>query len=437
MNYQNKENDAAIVIKNLGKKYRLGTIGGGTLYSDLNRWWARVRGKEDPYSVVGQGNTFDDYGKEFWALRDINLTIKKGETIGIIGHNGAGKSTLLKVLSRVTAPTTGEAFLYGRVSSMLEVGTGFHPELTGRENIYMNGAILGMTKKEVDSKIEDIIDFSECRQFIDTPVKRYSSGMYVKLAFSVSAFLDADIMIMDEVLAVGDVKFQQKCLGKMDGAARQEGKTVLYVSHNMSTIRQLCSRCIVLDHGRIAYDGDVEEAIKRYIGLEGSDLKRFINFENSKRPESFGLAIKLLDMEFVGKEMASFLDDEDIHIRMHYKAGLDLNDLYLRFEVQNMDSSPVGMAESNRIAHVKKDEEGYFDMHWSVANFAPGRYQMVVDINTKNEFGSYHSYDHPYTNVFFEVDQDITSGKNKSAWDRRAWNSIRLNQIEISSTEDL
>lgn len=202
------------------------------------------------------------------ALNGIDFEVYKGERLGIIGGNGAGKSTTLKLLSRVTAPTEGNIYINGRISSMLEVGTGFHPELTGRENIYLNGAILGMSKAEVDSKIEEIIDFSECRQFIDTPVKRYSSGMYVKLAFAVAAHLDSEILVMDEVLAVGDMKFQQKCLGKMSDVAKNDGRTVLYVSHNMNTIRQLCNRCIVLDHGRVVFNGDVEEAIAIYLGMK-------------------------------------------------------------------------------------------------------------------------------------------------------------------------
>ena len=260
--------ELAIKIEHVSKQYRLGTIGGGTLQEDLQSWWALKHGKEDPNSKIGSTKHLKR-GERFLALDDINLEVKKGEALGIIGPNGAGKSTLLKLLSRVTAPTEGTISYNGRITSMLEVGTGFHRELTGRENIYMNGAILGMSKKEVAEKIEQIIDFSEVREFIDTPVKRYSSGMYVKLAFSVAAHLDSEIMIMDEVLAVGDMDFQHKCLDKMRAVAEQvEGRTVLYVSHNMNTIRQLCDRCIVLDHGKIIFDGDVEEAIGVYMGVD-------------------------------------------------------------------------------------------------------------------------------------------------------------------------
>ena len=220
--------ELVLKVDNVKKKYRLGVIGGGTLQGDLQSWWARIRGKEDPNSKIGEDPTAKN--GTFMALKGISFEVKKGERLGIIGGNGAGKSTTLKILSRVTAPTEGTVYINGRISSMLEVGTGFHPELTGRENIYLNGAILGMTKEEVDRKMEDIIEFSECRQFIDTPVKRYSSGMYVKLAFSVAAHLDSEILIMDEVLAVGDVNFQQKCLQKMRSLSEEESRTVLYVS---------------------------------------------------------------------------------------------------------------------------------------------------------------------------------------------------------------
>lgn len=257
-----EDKQIAIQIQGLKKDYRLGVISGGTLQRDIQSFWARLRKKEDPNSKVGSKS----YGKneKFTALKGINLTVYKGERLGIIGKNGAGKSTLLKIISRITSPTAGTVGINGRVSSMLEVGTGFHGELTGRENIYLNGAILGMTRAEVNEKIDKIIEFSEIEKFIDTPAKRYSSGMYVKLAFSVAAHLDSEIMIMDEVLAVGDIAFQKKCLDKMGDVSRQEGRTILYVSHNMDTIRRLCDRCIVLDKGTIVFDGDVEKAIEIY-----------------------------------------------------------------------------------------------------------------------------------------------------------------------------
>lgn len=258
-----------IYIDHVSKIYRLGQLNSTTLRAQLQRNFAKRRGEEDPTRRIG-AKTYQN-GETFTALDDVTLAIRKGERVGIIGQNGAGKSTLLKLISRITAPSSGVIGLNGRVASMLEVGTGFHGELTGRENIYMNGAILGMTKKEIDSKLERIIDFSEVRQFIDTPVKRYSSGMYVKLAFSIAAHLDSEIMIMDEVLAVGDLAFQKKCLDKMSDASRTEGRTVLYVSHNMDTIRRLCDRVVVLDRGRVVFDGGVDEGIARYEKMNEKD----------------------------------------------------------------------------------------------------------------------------------------------------------------------
>ena len=253
--------DIAIKIENVSKEYRLGAIGGTTLREEMHRFADKI---------LHRTPTNAEYGKKFIALQNINLEVKKGERLGIIGHNGAGKSTLLKLLARVTAPTTGTISYNGRISSMLEVGTGFHAELTGRENIYMNGAILGMTKREIDSKIDQIIDFAEIEQFIDTPVKRYSSGMYVKLAFAVAAHLDSDIMIMDEVLAVGDLKFQQKCIGKMDDLSKGMGRTIIFVSHNMAAISRLCNVGLVMSHGQSAFLGNVNDAINLYIS-EGNN----------------------------------------------------------------------------------------------------------------------------------------------------------------------
>ena len=307
--------EIAIQLSGVKKMYRLGQIGGGTLTADLQSWWARIRGKEDPNTQIGTDQRL--IGQTFMALNGIDLTVYKGEALGIIGGNGAGKSTMLKLLSRVTAPTEGEIDIYGRIASMLEVGTGFNGEMTGRENVYMNGAILGMTKAEIDAKMEDIIEFSEVREFIDTPVKRYSSGMYVKLAFSVAAHLDSEIMIMDEVLAVGDMAFQKKCLDKMRDAAKKDGRTVLYVSHNMNTIRQLCDRCVVLDKGKVIYEGDVEEAIDMYMGINSSDNGIHYDLSNARMmhlPKD--IKVKMMEIHLLDKEFATYRTGEDIHFRL-------------------------------------------------------------------------------------------------------------------------
>ncbi len=261
-----------IVIKAEGLKkiYRLGVIGSGTLRRDLQSLWARIRKKEDPNSKIGKAN---DKNKKFTALDGVDFTVYKGERVGIIGHNGAGKTTLLKLLTRITSPDDGEIRIKGRITSLLEVGMGFSAELTGRENIFLNGAILGMSRAEVREKIEKIIDFSECREFIDTPLKRYSTGMFVKLAFAIAVHLDSEIVVMDEVLAVGDVAFQNKCIDKMREISFEEDRTILYVSHNMETIRNLCDRCIVLEKGKKIFDGEVEKAIEVYLNSAKNSLK--------------------------------------------------------------------------------------------------------------------------------------------------------------------
>ncbi len=271
----------AIQVENLSKQYRLGKIGTGALSHDINRWWHKVRGKEDPYLKIGDVNDRTKSGDSqyVWSLRDINFDIEQGDAVGIIGRNGAGKSTVLKILSRVTSPTTGSVKIKGRVASLLEVGTGFHPELSGRENIFLNGAILGMRKQEVKRKFDEIVDFAGVERYIDTPVKRYSSGMYVRLAFGVAAHLESEILIVDEVLAVGDSEFQKKCLGKMQDVSRGEGRTVLFVSHQMASIRSLCDSCILMNNGNIKSVGSTEVIIDEYINAGNSEKKNIKYFD--------------------------------------------------------------------------------------------------------------------------------------------------------------
>lgn len=267
--------DIILKAENISKQYRLGQVGTGTLSHDLNRWWHKIRGKENPYLKIGDTNDRSTRGESdyVWALKDINFEVERGEVLGIIGKNGAGKSTLLKILSRVTAPATGRIKFGGRVASLLEVGTGFNGEMTGRENVYLNGAILGMTKKEIASKIDEIIEFSGCERYIDTPVKRYSSGMTVRLAFAVAAFLEPEILIIDEVLAVGDAEFQKKAIGKMQDISREGGRTVLFVSHNMAAIKSLCTRGIVMENGKVVFEGDINESVDFYINEYKSETR--------------------------------------------------------------------------------------------------------------------------------------------------------------------
>lgn len=276
----------AIKVENLYKQYQLGQVSTGTVAHDFNRWLHKIRGKEDPYEKITGENSREEKGnsKYVWAIEDINFEARQGEVLGIIGRNGAGKSTLLKILSKVTSPTKGEIKIKGRIASLLEVGTGFHPELTGRENIFLNGAILGMTKAEIRSKFDEIVAFSGVEKYIDTPVKRYSSGMYVRLAFAVAAHLEPEILIVDEVLAVGDAEFQKKCLGKMKDVSSQ-GRTVLFVSHNMAAVKSLCSRGILMERGKISFAGGADETVEHYMRVNAQNLKPKVEFNSPELAE--------------------------------------------------------------------------------------------------------------------------------------------------------
>ncbi len=335
-----QKDELMLKVENVSKVYRLGEIGGTTLRDELQRLGAKIRHKEDPTKKIGTKNY--NKGEKFKALDNISFEVKKGERIGIIGHNGAGKSTLLKLISRVTGPTDGKIYLNGRVASMLEVGTGFHPELTGRENVYMNGAILGMTKKEIDAKMEDIIEFSEVRQFIDTPVKRYSSGMYVKLAFSVAAHLNSEIVIMDEVLAVGDVAFQNKCILKMKSLSEEEDRTILYVSHNMNTIRQLCNKVIVLERGNIIFRGSVEEGISIYLNGSSKRTDTFFDLKESERSKGLNKKIMFESIEYLDRNNNTVLRGEALRIRIKWHCYESIDNYFLRVSFRNTADNVIG-----------------------------------------------------------------------------------------------
>ena len=311
----------AIKAENLSKAYQLGEIGTGTISRDLERWYSRLLGKEDPFLRIGETNDRTAKGQSdvVWSLKDINFEIEQGDAVGIIGRNGAGKSTLLKVLSRVTSPTTGRITGKGRIASLLEVGTGFHPELNGRENIYLNGAILGMRKKEITRKFDEIVDFAGVERYIDTPVKRYSSGMYVRLAFAVAAHLESEILIVDEVLAVGDAEFQKKCLGKMGEVSKGEGRTVLFVSHNMASIEELCTAGIVLKNGQIEFIGSSSDCTHQYI--MGEQLNAEVALTNIKRNKNKHfefINIKFKDLD--GKYKSEFSTGDDFIIEINFNS---------------------------------------------------------------------------------------------------------------------
>lgn len=422
---ENVNRDIAIKITGVKKRYRLGQIGGGSLQADLQSWWAKVRKKEDPNSKIGQEQRL--VGQTFMALNGIDLEIYKGEAVGIIGTNGAGKSTLLKLLSRVTAPTEGEIDIYGRIASMLEVGTGFSPEMTGRENVYMNGAILGMTKSEIDAKMEEIIEFSEVRDFIDTPVKRYSSGMYVKLAFSVAAHLDSEIMIMDEVLAVGDMAFQKKCLTKMKEAATKEGRTVLYVSHNMNTIRQLCERCIVLDKGKVVFVGDVEEAIGVYMNNNYQNKTKF-DFSNIKRSINEKRNIQMLGIELIGKDKNAYKQKELCEILLCCKCNQTVEDVGFRLEIYYTDGSLVGTVFSDKSVSAEKDQYVDINIKLDTKNFAPGSYKAVALAYEYDHLGQQIGVDRVEPAMFFEIIQD----ENETlVWNTQYWGHVKFDEMTI------
>ncbi len=419
--------EIAIQLSGVKKMYKLGQIGGGTLQGDLQSWWARIRGKEDPNTIIGQKQRL--VGQTFMALNGIDLTVYKGEALGIIGANGAGKSTMLKLLSRVTAPTEGDIDIYGRIASMLEVGTGFNAEMTGRENIYMNGAILGMTKAEIDAKMEDIIEFSEVREFIDTPVKRYSSGMYVKLAFSVAAHLDSEIMIMDEVLAVGDMAFQKKCLTKMKEAANREGRTVLYVSHNMNTIRQLCDRCIVLDQGKIVFDGEVEKAIGIYMGI-ASQLQTYYEYTD-KYHTNKKLADKLyIKKSIIDSNKTKYIAGEDITLSLVCDAFTDISDVKIRFETKYEDGNVVGTFFTDKAVSFSSKSASAISLRIDTKYLAPGTYVSDIVAYQFNEFGGETFLDGVYPGISFEIIEDVNEN-NELVWLHQYWGHIHLPDAKI------
>ena len=423
---QKDNREIAVLVSNVKKRYKLGQIGGGTLQADLQSWWARVRGKEDPNTKIG--STYGANGETFMALNGVDLTIYKGEAIGIIGRNGAGKSTLLKLLSQVTAPTEGEIDIYGRIASMLEVGTGFNQEMTGRENVYLNGAILGMTKAEIDAKMEDIIEFSEVREFIDTPVKRYSSGMFVKLAFSVAAHLDSEIMIMDEVLAVGDMAFQNKCLTKMREAANKDGRTVLYVSHNMNTIRQLCDRCIVLDKGKKIFEGDVDGAIDIYMNHGGLELKNKYVFDGQERsvPER-GTLVYIHSLEFANRKVARYFSSEKMDFSILLEGKEQMDDLRVRLEIRTGDGINVGMSESPPLISIKKGETKTVNLEYDLSNLAEGMYTLRLTLFHLNEVGTHKGYDETTQPVFFEI---IDDAEDCTKWMPQYWGRVKLPAVK-------
>lgn len=419
------EREVVIRIRNVSKQYWLGVIGKSTLQHELQSWWAKCRGREDPNARIGLSHR--KTGETFLALDGVSLDVYRGERIGVIGANGAGKSTLFKLLSRVTAPTEGAIGVKGRISSMLEVGTGFHAELSGRENIYLNGAILGMKKSEVEEKIDDIIEFSECAEFMDTPVKRYSSGMYVKLAFAVAAHLNSEILLMDEVLAVGDMKFQKKCLDKMAALSKDEKKTILYVSHNMETIRSLCSRCIVLEQGRILFDGGPEEAIALYLGSV-IQMKQHYTFSHPVDVKKVTGKIRLLELDVPDSAMVAAKDG--LVFRVRFQALERIGDLHIRLTIYSRELQVIGTSISGHAGRFEKGQYGYAVLKFDTRTLAEGAYTAqlaAVEPMGEGKQVRHDQVDHAFA---FEVTEDAFD-QYQIHWSVKNWGHVVYPDLEV------
>jgi lipopolysaccharide transport system ATP-binding protein len=384
--------DIVLSIEQLSKQYRLGEIGTGSLAQDLNRFWAKVRGKEDPYSIVGQVNDRTQKAESdfVWALRDINMQVERGEVVGIIGKNGAGKSTLLKLISRITAPTQGSIKARGRIASLLEVGTGMHPEMTARENIYLNGAILGMTRREIAQKFDEIVDFAGCALYVDTPVKRYSSGMRVRLGFAVAAFLEPEIMIVDEVLAVGDAEFQKKAIGKMKEVSQGGGRTVLFVSHNMASIRNLCSRGIVLENGGIDFKGSTEASVARYLSKNEDLQGRPIAERTDRRGRG---QLRITDIEYLDtndQPMHVVAAGDYLKMRFHYTQKEAIGHPIVGITIWDKNERLIAAHSSQETGETVplKMGDNYFDLEYPSLKLTGGTYYvrfLIADRGTQVE----------------------------------------------------
>lgn len=414
--------DIILKAENISKQYRLGQVGTGTLSHDINRWWHKIRGKENPYLKIGETNDRSTKGSSdyVWALQDINFEVERGEVLGIIGKNGAGKSTLLKILSKVTAPTTGSIKSRGRIASLLEVGTGFNGEMTGRENIFLNGAILGMTKKEISSKLDEIIEFSGCERYIDTPVKRYSSGMTVRLAFAVAAFLEPEILVVDEVLAVGDAEFQKKAIGKMQAISREGGRTVLFVSHNMAAIQKLCTKCILLQNGKFIAQGKTEDIIQQYLQqLEDSQGEYILDTTISKNKKAFSNSLRVEDKE--GNLMSEIPIGKPWRIKVRFTVNEDISNLIIAIGITDIHDSPISTSWSLPQELKKGNYNATFIE--DTIKFNTGQYKLLIGISRGNESIEY------IDNNLFIIFSDVINQQDESIINNKS--GIIVNQMLV------
>lgn len=418
------ENQTALKIENIKKKYVIKHV---TKKPDDKK----ERAKLALYNITHpkQANQKED----FWALNGVNFEVKQGEKVGIIGKNGAGKSTLLKVISRITEPTDGRIEFYGKISSMLEVGTGFNRELTGRENIYLNGAILGMTKAEIDAKFDDILEFSEVGKFIDTPVKRYSSGMFVRLAFAVASHLEPDILLVDEVLAVGDTRFQKKCIQKMRSIA-DSGKTILFVSHQMNTIRQLCDRVIVLKEGKVIYDGEVEGGIRLYNSEAYMEKRNHYEYKDLARLPGYTLdKAEILSLDILHNESCIYAADESIDFKLKLKTKVpDIGDLSFRMLIWQADETPIETAFTKTFANI--NDVGEYEVEATIRNhnLAPGLYKLTLILSGGNSSANSENLDYIYPAFVFEV---LNADGTSRTWSR-SWGWVHFDDVDLKLIEE-
>ena len=428
----------AISFHHVGKMYRLGTIGTGTLSHDLNRWWqTAILRREDPYLKIGQTNdrTTRSDSRYVWALQDIDFQVEQGEVVGIIGKNGAGKSTLLKLLSNITSPPTGSIEYEGRIASLLEVGTGFHPEMTGRENIYMNGAIMGMTRQEITHKLDEIVDFAGCARYIDTPVKRYSSGMTVRLGFAIAAFLEPEILVVDEVLAVGDAEFQKKAIGKMQDVSQGEGRTVLFVSHNMAAVRNLCTRGIVLQNGKMVYDGATNQAINYYLDNNISEVcvHTIVGTQNRAQKECDVLHdIEMQEVRLLNADATGIATDEPLQIELLVKRNSQRHTA-CQYSVVITDSTDVKILNVvSKPTPIPTDVDCY-KVVLTLRNLGlpRGRYKVHIAIGEKDFAKALKNYDIAFDLLSFEIKYIHSEVKEEYAQWNRNWGIILHNQENI------
>lgn len=427
----------AIKVENLSKAYQLGEIGTGTLSRDLERYWAKLRGKEDPFLKIGETNDRTTKGESdiVWSLKDINFEIEQGDAVGIIGRNGAGKSTLLKILSRVTSPTTGSVKVKGRIASLLEVGTGFHPELSGRENIFLNGAILGMRKAEIKKHFDAIVDFSGVERYIDTPVKRYSSGMYVRLAFAVAAHLESEILVVDEVLAVGDAEFQKKCLGKMNEVNKGEGRTILFVSHNMDAIRELTDKSILLINGQLTKNDKTSKVVQHYLSNNNTQFGTLVyddsNWETFKASHLLG-EIKIIRAELINTKDCFYKEGSSLKMRISVQeTGVNsFNEISVGIRLMNSEDKPIGSWFSKPIITINKNDLKEIDLEINSLDVAPDKYYFTIWLG----IGDYTNNGKHFYAVdrVFQIEVIPRTGSGVlPVWDIPSWGNTIFRNLEI------